>query len=566
MIAVFLVIGLVAFAIAYRTYGRWLERAFDVSAQEKTPAHAQYDGLDYVPARRPVLLGHHFSSIAGAGPIVGPVIATLVFGWVPAVVWIIVGSIFVGAVHDFSSLVISIKHKARSVAEVAREHMSPLAYRLFLAFIWFALVYVLIVFIDLTAVTFAPRGAAAGSTGEAIGGGVATSSWLFVLLAIFTGLALYRLKLSLLKVSLVFVPLVFVAVFVGQKIPIVASSVPIIGDSPTTTWIVILCGYAFVASISPVWILLQPRDYLSSFLLYACLLGGGLGILFGGLLGGAEVSLSYPAYLGLHSDKLGWLFPALFITVACGACSGFHSLVASGTTAKQLDRAQDARLVGYGSMLIEGVLALVAVATVAILATGSDLASAPPTKVFAVGISRFLGVLGLPIRYGEAFGLLALSTFLLTTLDTGTRLARYAFEEMFRLKGMRGHLIATVATLALPLWLLLTPFHDAQGKPLPAWKVIWPVFGTTNQLLAALVLLLVSVWLYRTRRPYWFALAPMGFMAAATLLSLVQLIGKHGLSLIGALSALLLVLTLVIVVEAVRAFRRGPVAPSPAPA
>ncbi|MBW2528721.1 MAG: carbon starvation protein A [Deltaproteobacteria bacterium] len=566
MIALILLFGIVAFAIAYRTYGRWLERAFDVDPERETPAHAQYDGLDYVPAKKPVLLGHHFSSIAGAGPIVGPVIATLVFGWVPTVIWIVAGSIFVGAVHDFSSLVISIKHKARSVAEVAREHMSPLAYRLFLGFVWFALVYVLIVFIDLTAVTFAPRGVLPGSAAEATGGGVATSSLLFVALAILTGLGLYRLKLALWKVSLLFVPLVFAAIFLGQALPIPASALPAIAGSGTTTWVLLLCGYAFVASITPVWILLQPRDYLSSFLLYACLLGGGVGILFGGLSGAPDLSVSYPAYLGLHSDKLGWLFPALFITVACGACSGFHSLVASGTTAKQLDRTSDARLVGYGSMLIEGVLALVAVATVAILASGAAETKLPPTNVFAAGIARFLGLLGLPARYGEAFGLLALSTFLLTTLDTGTRLARYAFEEMFGMKGMRGHLIATVATLALPLWLLLTPFHDAAGKPIAAWKVIWPVFGTTNQLLAALVLLLVSVWLYRTRRPYGFALAPMGFIAAATFVSLVQLIGKHGLTLVGVLSALLLIMAVFIVVEAIRAFRRGPAAASSAPA
>lgn len=557
MVALILLVGAAAFALAYRTYAPYLERVFGVERARPTPAHEQYDGLDFVPARRAVLVGHHFSSIAGAGPIVGPVIATLVFGWVPVVLWIVLGSIFVGAVHDFSALVISVKHKARSIAEVARETMSPLAWRLFLVFIWFTLVYVLIVFLDLTATTFAPRTAEAGSAADRMGGGVATSSLVYIGLAVCTGLLLYRTRLGLARISLVFVPLVFLGIAVGQALPLSAGLVPAVGGSATTTWILVLAAYAFVASVTPVWILLQPRDYLSSFLLYACLLGGGAGVLAGGLFGGADVALQYPAFTGFHAEKLGWLFPALFITVACGACSGFHSLVASGTTSKQLDRAVDARMVGYGSMLVEGILALVAVGTVAILAQGAPEAGRAPTAVFASGLARFMAVLGLPARYGEAFGLLAVSTFLLTTLDTATRLARFAFEELVGLSGMRGHLLSTAVTVGVVLWVVLTPVHDASGATIPAWQAIWPVFGTTNQLLAALALLLATVWLHREGRNFWVALLPMLLVAAATLVSLVQLVAKHRVGLVGVVSGVLLVLALLIVVEAVRAFRRG---------
>ncbi len=530
---ILLVIAIVVFAIAYRKYGAFLDRQFNIKSARKTPAHTHYDGTDFMPARTPVLMGHHFSSIAGAGPIVGPIIAVAFFGWLPAVLWIILGSIFVGGVHDYSALVVSIRHKARSIAQVAREMMSPLAHKLYLAFIWLAMVYVLVAFVDLTAGSFTADG------------GVASSSLIYIVLAILMGLAVYRGKVPLGKASLVFVPLVFVAIWVGQQVPF--GELPALAHGePRTTWTVILLGYCMVASIVPVWILLQPRDYLSSYLLIACIVGGVGGIVLGGH------TLSTPAVTGFNTN-IGFLFPALFITIACGACSGFHSIVASGTTSKQLSDERAARPVAYGSMLVEGMLALISVS--AIVVAGGALAGRSPTEVFASGMGTFLGSFGVPSTLGTSFGLLALSTFLLTTLDTGTRLARYIFEEFFNVWGKKWHILATVATLVLPLWLALTEYRDAQGQVIPVWQAIWPVFGATNQLLGALALLTTGVWLKRTGRRTVFVIIPMIFMFCVTLLALGLLVKENHFLVIRTIAAVLLVLAVVLIIEAMRAFR-----------
>jgi len=530
-----LLIAIVVFVIAYRIYGAYLDRKFNIKSDRRTPAHTEYDGVDYVPAKTPVLMGHHFSSIAGAGPIVGPIIAVAFFGWLPAVLWIIVGSIFVGGVHDYSALVVSIRHRARSIAQVAKRMMSPTAHRLYLAFIWLAMIYVLVAFVDLTAGSFKTDG------------GVASSSLMYIVLAILMGLSVYRFGFSLVKASVIFVPLVFAAIFLGQQVPF--GTLPAIahGD-PKTTWTVILLGYCFIASITPVWVLLQPRDYLSSYLLIGCIVGGIGGMIIG------QHPLDTKAFLGFNTN-IGYLFPALFITIACGACSGFHSIVASGTTSKQLNDERAARPVAYGSMLVEGVLALISVS--AVVVAGGTLAGSSPTEVFASGMGSFLSSFGVPQALGTSFGLLALSTFLLTTLDTGTRLSRYVFEEFFNIWGKKWHLIATAATLVLPLWLALTEYRDAQGQVIPVWRAIWPVFGATNQLLGALALLTVSVWLKRTGRRTFFVVIPMVFMFAVTLLALVMLILKGDVLVIRAIAGFLFVLAIILIFEAVRAFGRG---------
>jgi carbon starvation protein len=532
MLVAIIIIGAVLFVLAYRFYGRWLDRQFGIDADHTTPAHKNYDGVDYVPARTPVLMGHHFSSIAGAGPIVGPIIAVSFFGWLPAVLWIILGSILVGGVHDYSALVVSIRNRAKSIAQVARRLMSPTANKLYLVFIWLAMVYVLTAFVDLTASSFTADG------------GVASSSAMYIGLALLLGFLGFRRRMSLGRMSLVFVPLVFFAIWLGQQVPMPAPPALVHGD-PRTTWSAILLGYCFFASITPVWALLQPRDYLSSFLLIACIVGGLAGIVFGGH------SFDAPPFLGFNTS-LGMLFPALFITIACGACSGFHSIVASGTTAKQLNNERNARPVAYGSMLIEGMLALIAVS--AIVVVGGSLAGKAPPVVFAEGMGKFVGTLGIPPALGTSFGLLALSTFLLTTLDTGTRLARYILEELFNVWGMKAHIFATIVTLTLPMWLSLTNFSDAHGNTIPVWRAIWPVFGATNQLLGALALLTVSVWLRRTGRRSFFTVIPMVFMFAVTLLALVQLIIREQFNVIGVIAAMLLVLAVILIVESVRAF------------
>ncbi len=545
MLTLILVISTVLFVLAYRIYGRFLERRFNIDNNQATPCHTDYDGVDRVCAHRAVLLGHHFSSIAGAGPIVGPILAASMFGWFPVLLWVVIGSIFIGGVHDFSALVASIRHKARSIAEIAKEYMSPLAYKLLLAFIWLSLIYVLTVFIDLTATTFVADG------------GVASSSILLILLALGFGIFVYRMKIPVLWSTLVFVPFVFFSIWLGQQIPIRPETVPvIIGNEPAKTWDLILVAYCFIASVTPVWILLQPRDNLTSFLLYATVVGGFLGILVGGILG--KFSVEFPVFSGWQTVKGETLFPILFITVACGACSGFHSIVASGTSSKQIDRETDTRLVGYGAMLIEGIVAVVALATVAVLASlpsGFD-----PQQVYAAGMGKFLSIFHIPETFGKSFGLLAVSAFILTTLDTATRLSRYIFEEFFELKGRRWRYISTVCSLILPTIFVLITLKGADGKAVPAWKAIWPVFGATNQLLAGLVLLSVAVWLKKTGKKTFFILGPMAFMIVMTIWALISIliaeirtfINKQTISIIGVIAALLLLLAIILVVEAVK--------------
>jgi carbon starvation protein len=539
MLAVVFLIAVGSFAAAYFIYGRFLEKRYDIDDSHITPSHMHYDGVDRVPAHKAVLLGHHFSSIAGAGPVVGPIIAAIAFGWLPVLLWVILGAIFVGGVHDYSALIASVRHKARSIAEIAKEYISPLSYKLFLVFIWLSLIYVLTVFTDLTATTFVEDG------------GVAASSIMFMALAVGFGAFVYRLKVPVLWSSLVFVPLVFVAVWVGQKMPISADIVPkIIAGDAAKTWDLVLIVYCFIASTTPVWILLQPRDYLSSFLLYASVLGGFLGILLGGF------ALRYPAFNTWSSPQLGALFPILFITVACGACSGFHSIVASGTSSKQLNKESDARTIGYGAMLIEGIVAVVSLATVAMLAKGDVLTGKAPLIIYGTGMSKFLSLFGIPEKLGFSFGLLALSTFILTTLDTATRLGRYVLEEFFGLKNVNWRYISTLATLALPTIFVLITLKDPSGKPIPAWMAIWPAFGATNQLLAGLVLLVIAVWLKKTGKKTGFLLGPMVFMNVMTLWAVVLLLKKYRLSPIGIIAGILLLLAVVLLFESYKTVRK----------
>lgn len=540
MLAAIFLVSIILFTIAFFTYGRFLERRFDIDGQRETPSHTDYDGVDRVPAHPAVLFGHHFSSIAGAGPIVGPIIAAVAFGWAAPLVWILTGAIFVGGVHDFSALVASVRNRGRSIADIARESMSPLAYRLLLLFMWLALVYVLAVFTDLTATTFVQDG------------GVATSSWMFVVLAVGFGLCINRFKVPVLWATLVFVPLVFLATWAGQLLPISSRWIEAtLGASPAKFWSVALVVYCFVASVTPVWILLQPRDYLSSFLLYASMLLGLVGILFGGF------EVQFPAFITWDAPGVGPLFPIVFITVACGACSGFHSLVASGTSSKQLDKETHARTVGYGGMLVEGLVAVIALGTVMMLAADDPLRNQPPLTVYGKGISRFAAVIGIPPELGFSFGLLALSTFILTTLDTATRLGRYIFEEFFQLRAQRARYLATLGTLVLPTVFALITLKDAQGQPIPAWKAIWPVFGATNQLLAGLTLLVLAVWLRKLGKRIGFVVGPLVFMTVATLYALVLLIRQYGLSAIGVIALVLMVMALLLIIEAARTVRFG---------
>lgn len=563
MLALILIAVIFFFWVAYRVYGGWMARVFGLNDRHVVPSEGQFDGVDHVPTKTQVLLGHHFSSIAGAGPIVGPILAGLFFGWVPALIWIVLGSIFVGGVHDFGSAIASVRHKARSIAELARQYITPRSYKLFLAFIWLALVYVIVVFLDLTAATFVNE--------EMNGSGVAISAILFVLLALGMGYASFRRSMSIKTGTLIFLPLVLLAIWIGDMLS-PGGILPALAGAEKNSWNVALLLYCLVAAITPVWILLQPRDYLSSWLLYLSVVGAGIGLIIGGVTGAVTVQGVWPALVSpgevtaLGVAHLGPLFPILFITVACGACSGFHSIVASGTTAKQVQCETDTRRVAYGAMLIEGVVAVIALATVMILPFGEAALRSDPISVYAGGIGQFLGTFGIPPRFGAHFGLLALSTFLLTTLDTCTRLGRYVVQEAFGWdkNEPRGRLLATLLTLVLPGILVFVTYTDpVAGNVLPAWRAVWPVFGATNQLLAALALLAVTVWLKRTGRAWVFAGAPMAFMLVMTMTALGMLIWKNGLSLIGVISMALFLLGLMLSLEAAKAFRLRELGPEP---
>ncbi len=533
MLLLIFVSVLVLFSIAYRVYGtQILSKLFNVNDKNPTPSHTQGDGIDYVPTKSVILFGHHFSSIAGAGPIVGPIIVGIAFGWLPALIWIVIGSIFIGGPHDLGSIVASMRHKGRSISEIAHQYISPLSYKLFLLFVWLAIVYILIVFADLTSVSFVDDGA------------TATASFFYIFLAVLFGLGVYRFHLSIFYGSLIFVPLVFFGIYLGIEFPF--QNAPEIFGSAKNFFNTVLMIYVFFASTLPVWLLLQPRDYLSSYLLYFSILAGVAGITLGGF------GISYPAFTAYQSDYLGPLFPLVFVTIACGAVSGFHALVGSGTTSKQINRESDAVKIGYGGMLIEGIVAVIALMTVMILSPSKELASKAPLTVYAEGISRFLAVFHLPLEYGKTFGLMALAAFILTTLDTATRLGRYVFQEFFNRVESKYRWIAAAATLVFPAIGLFSTLKDPlSGKVLPAWKVIWPLFGTTNQLLAGLVLLIISVYLLKSRKNMNYTLIPSIFMIAMSLWALVELILKYQFSMVGLIAMALLILTVIIVVDSI---------------
>ncbi len=503
---VLLAVG-IFFLLAYRFYGRFLARMFDLSKDTVTPACEVNDGVDYVPTPKGFLLGQHFSAIAAAGPIVGPVLAAVWFGWAPVLAWVVLGAVFFGAVHDFSSMVGSVRHGARSIVEIVHTLFGRRGYLCFLLFVWLSLIYVITAFTDLTSSSFVD---------PELGGGVATSSMLYLFLGLAMGLCLRYLKMSVGIATLIFLPLVGIGIWYGRLIPL---WMPALGTiSPAQLWNVLLLFYCFFASIIPVWLLLQPRGYLGGYFLYATLAAGLLGLMFGG------EKIAFPAFLGWTNSNGMSIFPLLFVTVACGACSGFHGIVCSGTTSKQIEKEPDCQAVGYGGMLLEGLVAIMALSTVMILGRKDPLVSAGPDRIYAEGLSRFVQHLGIPRDFARSFTLLAFTTFIYDTLDVATRLARHLFQELTGWKDKRGVVLSTLASLALPLFCVSLKMTDAAGHAVPAWRVFWTIFGTSNQLLAALTLMTLSIWQAKTGRPFWMSAVPMVFMMAVTLSSLVVMI------------------------------------------
>lgn len=502
----------VLFAAAYRVYGRFVAEQLGIDDARTTPAVTRNDGVDFVPTSRFVLLAQHFASIAAAGPVVGPITAAIAFGWAPALVWIVLGSIFIGALHDFSSLVAAVRHDARSIPLMVKQHLGSRAYMMSLAFIWLSLLYVIVAFTDVTARQFVAVDTSAEVVRQ-VGGGVATSSILYLLLSVVFGFATERLRVPLWAATVVAVPLLGVAIVVGQSWPIVLPFA-----DPVAAWGVLILLYCAIASVVPMWALLQPRGYLGGFFLYATLVVGLLGLTVGGF------ETSYPAFIGLSSERVGPIYPFLFVTIACGACSGFHGLVCSGTTCKQVSRESHMHAVGYGGMLLEGFVAVLALATVMILVPGSSAVSAPPSVIYANGLAAFAErVLGVPMVWGVTFGMLAFATFVYDTLDVATRLGRYLLEELFGLSSLPGRLLATVLTLAMPLgFVIWAPATiEVGGRSVPTWQAVWTVFGSSNQLMAALTLLLLAAWVAadRRKRAPWVRI-PAFFMLTTTVVAL----------------------------------------------
>lgn len=530
-VLLFLAVSAIILGVAYVLVGNWLERLFRLSRTEsETPAHTMRDGLDYEPATTAALLPQHFSAIAAAGPIVGPILAALYFGWGPAWLWIIFGSILIGGIHDFTCLLASVRHKARSVAELVREYMTPRAYFLFLVFIWFALVYVIIAFADVTAGTFVAT--ASATSGDAPGPAVATSSVLYLGLAVLMGVLIRTKTMSPTKAKLVCFPLLVLAIVGGPMLPLDLGG--IFGANTQRAWGVLLLIYCFVAAMSPVWALLQPRGELGGYFLYIVMGVAVVGIAIGAA--SSDLTISQPAFKGWMGDMAATkgaampLFPMLFITIACGACSGFHSIVASGTTSKQLHRECDAKAVGYGSMLLEGFLACISLTTLMVM---TEIPKGGPNVIYATGIAQFGDRIAraisstnlYPLLY--QFALLCFATFVFDTLDACTRLARYVLMELMGWETRAQGYLATGITLLFPLVVMLLPPVLVDGQPRPLWQIFWNIFGSSNQLLAALALLAVTVWLAKKGMAWWLTLVPTVFMMAMTLWSLVMMVGPY---------------------------------------
>ena len=558
-------ISAVVLIIAYRVYGSLLARLLRLDDANQTPAVRMRDDHDYQPIERKFLLSQHLSAIAAAGPIVGPILAGVMFGWLPALIWILIGAIFIGGVHDMASLVASVRHKARSISEVVREHMSRRAFVLFLLFVYIALVYIIVAFTDIVANSFvATQTLEDGQTVS--GGGIATSSALYLALPLIMGLLLRYTRLTVGWATAIFLPLVGFSIWIGQYIPLDLASLLNVSDvQAAKLWSVLLLAYCFVAALVPRWILLQPRGHLGGYFLYVALLGGVLGLLLG------NKSIQYPAFVGWTSDKGEPLFPLLFITIACGACSGFHCLIASGTTSKQLRCESDAKVIGYGAMLLEAMVAVVSLSCVMMLTKDSALVQKnpiPANLIYGLGIGSFLEVIGIPAVLGISFGLLAFTTFVYDTLDVCTRLGRYIVQELTGWHNAAGRWLGTALTAIVPLAFLLSTPLGPDGKPIPAWKMFWALFGASNQLLAALALIGITVWLWRTYRARWVWFVtgvPTVFMYVMSTWALLRFLhqgffdsGTGELKLttnpVPWVALVLVVLALLVLIEALRAF------------
>ena len=521
-----ILLAAIAFFWGYKFYARRLELFWQVDPQRKTPAVSKFDGIDYVPARNwLVLFGHHFSSIAGAGPIIGPVIAVITWGWLPALLWIIFGTIFIGGVHDFGSLMCSLRQEGSSIADIAKGVISQKSKILFSIFVWLALILVIAVFAYLCADTFVkePR--------------IVLPSLGLIPVALFIGFLLYKVKTNNTLATILGLVLLAALIFLGNTLPIS------FGQNSSILWMLVLLVYCFIASVIPVHVLLQPRDYLSSFLLFAGVSFGYVGLAL------SNPRITQPAYLSWNPQE-GSLWPLLCVTIACGAISGFHSLIASGTTSKQLANERFSRRIGYGGMIAEGFVGVLAVLAIAAGLKGRNLPALlkeiGPINSFAQGYGELTkAILG---SYGGFIAVTILNAFILTTLDTATRISRYMTEELF---GIKNRYLATIIVLSLSGALALSG----------AWQKIWPIFGASNQLVAALALLVISCWLLAHKKSLKFTIFPALFMfltaVSALFIQAQKYIRAKENYLLFGVTVVLLLLAFYLLIEAARAAARG---------
>jgi len=513
-----LVVGLVLLALGYIFYGSYLAKQWGVDPNKETPAHTSYDGTDFVPANPAVLMGHHFSSIAGAGPINGPIQAA-VFGWVPVFLWVVIGGIFFGAMHDFGALFASIRHNGGSIGEVIKDSMGPKAQKLFTIFALLVLILVIASFTAVVAGTFASDAdqiITVGMGNVNAKASTATTSLLFIVIAFIFGFFVYRKNAKIGPATIVGIIGIIAIVIAGLNIGV---------NAGRTFWVLFIAVYVVVASLLPVWMLLQPRDYLSSFLLYGMMIVAIVGIF------GSNMSVELPAFTSFKLANGNTLFPTLFITVACGAVSGFHALIGSGTTSKQLDSEKDAKVIGYGAMIVESGLAIISLLAIGVVwsQVGEGLKfqiSAPPT-IFAGGIATMVASFAGEASYGVVYTLLtlAVSVFALTSLDSGTRLARYMFAELFIPEGKtRDDLTGAAKFFSHPMVSTLIMVIIGCGMGFMNLSQIWGVFGAANQLLAGIAMLAVATWLGNVGKNNKMFFIPMVFMLAATITSLCMTI------------------------------------------
>ena len=534
---------------AYLIYGRYLAKKWGINPDSRTPAYEMEDGVDYVPADTNVVFGHQFASIAGAGPINGPIQAAM-FGWLPVMLWILLGGVFFGAVQDFASMYASVKNKGRSIGYIIELYIGKLGKRLFLLFTWLFSILVVAAFADIVAGTF--NGFDANGATVSANGAVATTSLLFIAFAVGLGFYLKYTKFPKMLNTLFAIALLVLAVGLGLAFPVYV---------PQSAWLIFVFIYVIIACVTPVWALLQPRDYLNSYLLIAMIVGSVLGICV------YNPSMNLPSFtafkLTAANGSVSYLFPALFVTIACGAVSGFHSLVASGTASKQIKNEKNMLLVSFGAMLLESLLAITALIAAGFVATQEGLPAGTPPQLFAQAISIFLTSIGLPESVCYTLITLAISAFALTSLDSVARVGRIAFQEFFTddsvapenqtmlNKVLTNKYFATILTLVL-----------CYALSRAGYASIWPLFGSANQLLSALALIACAVFLKKTKRQGAMLWGPMVIMLGVTFTALAlkitelvtalsgQFVFGNALQLV--LAVLLLILGVIVAFEGIK--------------